>query len=78
LKELTPEDEARARSAMRSIALAEEKLAEGSEFKKAKDSEFFTKTRDRFKQYGERTLISLGQLEWLQDIAEVHLKRFRK
>jgi len=63
---------------MRSLALIEEKLAEGSEFTKAKNSEFFTKQRDRFRQYGENTLISQGQLEWLQDIAEQHLKRVRK
>lgn len=78
MKELTEEDILRARSAMRSIALAEEKLAEGSEFTKAKNSDFFASTRDRVKQYGERTLISPSQLFWLQDIAEQHLKRVRK
>ncbi len=62
---------------MRSIALAEEKLAEGSEFTKAKNSEFYSKQRDRIKQYGEQTLVSEGQLFWLQDIAEQHLKRVR-
>ncbi len=77
MKELTEEDILRARSAMRSVALAEEKLAEGSEFTKAKNSEFYTKQRERLQKYGEQTLISPGQLYWLQDIAEQHLKRVR-
>jgi hypothetical protein len=77
VKELTEEEIARAKSAIRSIALAEEKLAEGSEFTKEKNSKFFTEQRDRLQKYGEQTLISPGQLFWLQDIAEQHLKRVR-
>ena len=77
MREPTEEDIARARSAMHSLALAQEKLDEGSEFTKAKNSEFFTKIRDQLRQYGEKAFISKGQLEWLQDIAEQHLKRFR-
>jgi len=77
VKELTAEEAARARSAIRSLALAEEKLSEGSEFTKEKNSKFYVEIRDRINKYGEATLVSKGQLFWLQDIAEQHLKRVR-
>lgn len=76
--ELTAEERERARKALRAMALADEKLAEGSEFKKPKSSEFYAKTRDRLQRYGETTRVSLSQLEWLQDIAEQELKRCRQ
>lgn len=76
--ELTPEETQRAEAACRALDLAEEKIAEGSEFTRVRSSEFYMKIKERITKYRARTRVSMSQLEWLQDIAERELKRRRR
>jgi hypothetical protein len=70
LTEFSPEDESRARAAVRAVASIKAKLESGAEFRQPTAADFYARMRDATAKYGTRTFVSEGQLSWLTSIDE--------